>query len=318
MNQDKTFLGTEPVGKLLLKLSVPTVIAQLVNMLYNIVDRIYIGHMPGDGSLALTGVGVCLPIIMIVSAFAALISTGGAPRASIFMGKNDHESAEKTLGSCFTLQVLVSLVLTAVLLIWNRPLLLAFGASENTIDYATAYMNIYYASLSADENALQAIYDFLRVGFAIGSTVVEQYTNPHVMNLLELRRQVSNEAHHFREFARFQSLENQVYVSHLEPRNDVIMLVGNHFANRMPSEHWMIIDDNRKTACVHVKDGENYLRYLTDDEFSVLQKTESYEDEYTDMWKTFFHAISIEQRKNYVCQRNLFPIWKRKHAVEFR
>ena len=139
----------------------------------------------------------------------------------------------------------------------------------------TAYMNIYYASLSADENALQAIYDFLRVGFAIGSTVVGQYTNPHVMNLLELRRQV-------------------------------------------PSEHWMIIDDNRKTACVHVKDGENYLRYLTDDEFSVLQKTESYEDEYTDMWKTFFHAISIEQRKNYVCQRNLFPIWKRKHAVEFR
>lgn len=143
MNQDKTFLGTEPVGKLLLKLSVPTVIAQLVNMLYNIVDRIYIGHMPGDGSLALTGVGVCLPIIMIVSAFAALISTGGAPRASIFMGKNDHESAEKTLGSCFTLQILVSLILTAVLLIWNRPLLLAFGASENTIDYAVSYMNIY-------------------------------------------------------------------------------------------------------------------------------------------------------------------------------
>ena len=69
---------------------------------------------------------------------------------------------------------------------------------------------------------------------------------------------------------------------------------------------------------LYVKDGENYLRYLTDDEFSVLQKTESYEDEYTDMWKTFFHAISIEQRKNYVCQRNLFPIWKRKHAVEFR
>ena len=100
MNQDKTFLGTEPVGKLLLKLSVPTVIAQLVNMLYNIVDRIYIGHMPEDGALALTGVGVCLPIIMIVSAFAALVSTGGAPRASIFMGKNDHESAEKTASPC--------------------------------------------------------------------------------------------------------------------------------------------------------------------------------------------------------------------------
>ena len=105
---------------------------------------------------------------------------------------------------------------------------------------------------------------------------------------------------------------------HLEPRSDVIMLVGTHFADRMPSEHWMIIDDNRKTACVHPKDGENYLRYLTDEEFQTLRKTEEYEDEFTDMWKTFFHAISIKQRENYVCQRNLFPIWKRKHAVEFK
>ena len=83
MTQDKEFLGTEPVGRLLWKLAVPTVIAQLVNMLYNIVDRIYIGHIPGDGSLALTGVGVCLPIIMIISAFSAFVSSGGAPRASI-------------------------------------------------------------------------------------------------------------------------------------------------------------------------------------------------------------------------------------------
>lgn len=181
-----------------------------------------------------------------------------------------------------------------------------------------AYLNIYYATLCADEDALQAIYNFLRVGFAVGNTVLAQYTNPHVMRLLEIRRKVSNEAHHFREFARFQSLNSKVYVSHLEPKNDVIMLVGNHFADRMPSEHWMIIDDNRKTACVHVKNGENYLRYLTDKEFETLRQTESYEDEYTDMWKTFFHAISIEQRKNYVCQRNLFPLWKRKHAVEFK
>lgn len=182
----------------------------------------------------------------------------------------------------------------------------------------TAYLNVYYASLSADENALQAIYDFLRVGFAVGSRVLEQYTNPNVMKLLEIRRRVSNEAHHFREFARFQSLNSNVYVSHLEPKNDVIMLVGTHFADRMPSEHWMIIDDNRKTACVHIKDGENYLRYLTDKEFETLRLTESYEDEYTDMWKTFFHTISIKQRENYICQRNLFPVWKRKHAVEFK
>ena len=116
MDQDKTFLGTEPVGKLLLKLAVPTVIAQLVNMLYNIVDRIYIGHMPGDGSLALTGIGVCMPIILVVSAFASFSATGGAPRASIFMGRGDHDSAEKTLGGCFTLQLGISAVLTAALL----------------------------------------------------------------------------------------------------------------------------------------------------------------------------------------------------------
>ena len=143
MNDKKEFLATEPIGKLLFRLSIPTVVAQLINMLYNIVDRIYIGHMPGDGSLALTGVGVCMPIIMLVSAFAALVSSGGAPRASIFMGEKDNESAEKTLGNCFSLQIVVSVVLTAVLLIWNKDLLLAFGASENTIGYATDYMSIY-------------------------------------------------------------------------------------------------------------------------------------------------------------------------------
>ena len=143
MQDNKNFLGTEPIGKLLLKLSIPTVIAQLINMLYNIVDRIYIGHIPGDGSLALTGVGVCMPVIMIVSAFAALISSGGAPRASICMGKQDNESAEKILGNCFLLQIIISFLLTAVLLIWSEDLLLAFGASENTIRYAVDYMNIY-------------------------------------------------------------------------------------------------------------------------------------------------------------------------------
>ena len=143
MQNNKNFLGTEPIGKLLLKLSIPTVIAQLINMLYNIVDRIYIGHIPGDGSLALTGVGVCMPIIMIVSAFAALVSSGGAPRASIYMGKQDNQSAEKILGSCFFLQIIVSIILTASLLLWGKDILLAFGASENTISYASNYMRIY-------------------------------------------------------------------------------------------------------------------------------------------------------------------------------
>ena len=177
MQDNKNFLGTEPVGKLLLKLSIPTVIAQLINMLYNIVDRIYIGHIPGEGSLALTGVGVCMPIIMIVSAFAALVSSGGAPRASIYMGKQDNKSAENILGNCFILQIIISVILTAILLIWGRDLLLAFGASENTISYATDYMHIYafgtlFVQLTLGMNAFitaQGFTTFSMVSVLIGA-----------------------------------------------------------------------------------------------------------------------------------------------------
>lgn len=143
MTKSKEFLGTEPIGRLLLRLAVPTVMAQLINMLYNLVDRIYIGHISEVGDLALTGVGVCMPIIMLVSAFAALVSSGGAPRASIFMGKGKRDEAEKILGGCFTLQIIVSILLTGALLIWGENILSVFGASENTIGYATDYISIY-------------------------------------------------------------------------------------------------------------------------------------------------------------------------------
>lgn len=143
MNQNKDFLGTESVGRLLMRLAIPTVTAQIINMLYNIVDRMYIGHIPDIGAMALTGVGVCMPLIMIVSAFAALVGSGGAPRTSIFMGRHDKQSAEKTLGNCFVVQIVISILLTTILLLWNRELLMAFGASENTIEYAVQYMNIY-------------------------------------------------------------------------------------------------------------------------------------------------------------------------------
>ena len=138
--KDNSFLATEPLGRLLLKLSLPTVTAQVINMLYNIVDRIYIGHIPETGALALTGVGVCMPLIMIVSAFAALVGNGGAPRASIFMGKGDKESAEQTLGNCFTTQIVVSLLLTLILFTGNKRFLMAFGASENTIPGMNAFI----------------------------------------------------------------------------------------------------------------------------------------------------------------------------------
>ena len=169
MSRDKDFLGHEPIGKLLLKLALPTVSAQIINMLYNIVDRIYIGHIPEVGATALTGVGVCMPLIMIVSAFAALIGYGGAPRASIFMGQNDKQSAEKTLGNCFTAQIIISIILTSVLLIWNRDLLLAFGASENTIEYSVAYMNIYaigtvFVQITLGMNAFITAQGFAKTG----------------------------------------------------------------------------------------------------------------------------------------------------------
>ena len=169
MEENKDFLGTQPITPLLLRLALPAVAAQLVNMLYNIVDRIYIGHIPETGDLALTGVGVCLPIILIVSAFAALASMGGAPRASIAMGEGDLAGAERILGACTGLQLLVSAVLTAVLLAFHRPLLLSFGASENTIEYAVQYMRIYavgtvFVQLTLGFNAFINAQGFAGVG----------------------------------------------------------------------------------------------------------------------------------------------------------
>ena len=166
--QDKEFLGIAPVGRLLAKLAIPTVLAQLVNMLYNIVDRIYIGRMPLDGDLALTGVGLCMPIILIIAAFAALVGGGGAPRASIFMGQKRTEEAEEAMGGCFTLLIAVSLVLTAALLLWNRQFLMAFGGSPNTIEYAVGYMNIYalgtvFVQLTLGMNAYISAQGFTRV-----------------------------------------------------------------------------------------------------------------------------------------------------------
>ncbi|MBE6624649.1 MAG: MATE family efflux transporter [Ruminococcaceae bacterium] len=167
MTDKKEMLGNAPIGRLLFKLALPTVLAQLINMLYNIVDRIFIGHMPEVGDLALTGVGVCMPIIMIVSAFAALVSSGGAPRASIFMGEKDNESAERALGACFGLQIIISIILTVVLLIWNREFLLAFGASANTIEYAVDYMSVYaigtiFVQLTLGMNAFITAQGFTR------------------------------------------------------------------------------------------------------------------------------------------------------------
>lgn len=139
----KEFLGTEKISKLLWKLAIPSVVAQLVNLLYNMVDRIFIGHMAGTGRLALTGVGVCMPVIMLISAFAQLVGMGGAPRASICMGKRDLKSANQILGNCFIFLIGIGLSLTVIFLLFGSKLLFWFGASENTIGYAEQYLQIY-------------------------------------------------------------------------------------------------------------------------------------------------------------------------------
>lgn len=136
-------LANGSIGRLLFSLAVPAITAQLVNMLYNIVDRIYIGHIPEIGTTALTGVGIVFPIIILITAFSSLIGMGGAPRAAIAMGEGNHEKAEKTMGNCLSALLVISVLLTAVFLIWGEPILWAFGASKNTIIYAVDYMQIY-------------------------------------------------------------------------------------------------------------------------------------------------------------------------------
>lgn len=136
-------LGRDSIGRLMFSLAVPAITAQVVNMLYNIVDRMYIGHIPETGAAALTGVGITFPIILLIMAFSSLVAMGGAPQAAIAMGEGDLPKAEKILGNCFTTLLGFSAVLTGVFLIFGEPILRAFGASDNTIEYALSYLQIY-------------------------------------------------------------------------------------------------------------------------------------------------------------------------------
>lgn len=145
MTEKETRLGTEKIGKLMLAMAIPSVIAQVINILYSIVDRIYIGHIKGIGTEALTGVGVAFPIVILVSAFSAFAGAGGAPLASIWLGKGEREKAEKILGNCVSLLLFFTVILMAFFYAFQRPLLYLFGASDATISYASEYVMIYLA-----------------------------------------------------------------------------------------------------------------------------------------------------------------------------
>lgn len=180
-----------------------------------------------------------------------------------------------------------------------------------------AYQMVFRCAVSAVPGKLDAIYRFLLLGFAHGAKVVSLLQHPAVMAVFEIDRKVGNETHLFREFLRFTSMKDNVLAAHIEPRSDILTLLAPLFADRMPSENWMIIDDNRKAAVVHPADCDFYLTYLSEAEFRRLGELEDGSDPYVDLWKGFFETIGIKERKNYRCQRNHMPLWYRKHAVEF-
>ena len=143
MTDKEQRMATEGIGRLMLSMAIPSVVAQVINILYNIVDRIYIGHIEGVGMEALTGVGVTFPIITLISAFSAFVGAGGAPLASIWLGKGDRKRAEKILGNGVSLLLLFTIFLMLFFYLFQTPLLYLFGASDATIGYASAYINIY-------------------------------------------------------------------------------------------------------------------------------------------------------------------------------
>ena len=171
-NESNDLLADAPLGKTFSKLAVPAVAAQLINILYNLVDKMFIGRIPSVGRQALAGVGVTTPVILVLSAFAALVSMGGAPKATIYMGKGQKEEAEKVLGSCTWMLIALSVILTVIMLLLGRPILMIFGASNETISFATEYMQIYClgtlctqltlglnAFISAQGNTLSSMYN---------------------------------------------------------------------------------------------------------------------------------------------------------------
>ncbi|MBP9996241.1 MAG: TIGR03915 family putative DNA repair protein [Lachnospiraceae bacterium] len=180
------------------------------------------------------------------------------------------------------------------------------------------YNELVYVSFGYEPDRLDIIYRMLLLGFTYGPCALEMTQYAPVARFFEISRRIKNEAHSFIEFLRFHEIRKSVYVAHFEPKSRIAVTLGMHFSDRMPSEYWMIIDDVHHEAIVHPRDEDYYLRILNDDEYQMLLETEHENDEYTDLWQTFFDTIAIKERENYRCQRTLLPKWKRKHMVEFK
>lgn len=179
------------------------------------------------------------------------------------------------------------------------------------------YSQLSYNAMSYEADVLDNMYRVMILGFAYGPEVLKRYEFRDIMRFSEIHTRLGKEACHFKEFLRFHQIREDLYIAHVEPKSRIIWALSEDFTDRMPSENWMIVDDTHKIAAVHQKNEESYFQKLSEDEYDRLLLTEKQNDEFTDLWKLFFETIAIKERANAKCQRNLFPVWKRKHAVEF-
>lgn len=173
-------MGSGSVGKLLVRMAVPAVVAQLVNLLYNVVDRIFIGHLENVGAQALTGVGLFTPILMLLTAFALLCGSGGAPRAAIALGKGNRDEAQQIMGNCFSLLLILAVILTVVFYRFAEPMLLLFGASKDTLHFGLQYARVYilgtiFVLITMGMNVFVTAQGFAKISML--STVIGAVTN---------------------------------------------------------------------------------------------------------------------------------------------
>lgn len=179
------------------------------------------------------------------------------------------------------------------------------------------YHQLAYCSMAYEEDVLDILYRMVLLGFNLGAHVLDMVQYAEVMRYQHIRTRLGKEVCRFQEFTRFHEVRKGVFVAHIEPKSRLVVALGPIFADRMPSEHFMIVDDVHREAIVHPKDEDYYLKQLTPQELEMLLETERMNDAYTDLWKVFFESVAIKERANERCQRNLFPIWTRKHVVEF-
>ncbi len=179
------------------------------------------------------------------------------------------------------------------------------------------YHELAYTAMAYEPDVLDNIYRVLILGFAYGPSVLEMVQYRDVMRNREIRIRLGNEACRFQEITRFHDVGNNLLVAHIEPKSRIAMRVAADFADRMPSENWVIVDDTHNEAVVHPKNEPYYIRKLDEASKRQLQQTEERNDEYTDLWKLFFNTIAIEQRKNPKLQMQHMPLWAREHVVEF-